>query len=627
MTKDADLQKFLQKYYQSEQKTIELIKEKISKEKKERNFISLTDYYIFQVKEEIKKILDKSYPQINIEENDFNLEEPPLFIKGDFCFNCFLLAKKIKKAPLLLGEQIAQLINANQEKIFISEASDEGPYVNLILNKEIYKNVLIQIFTLKEKYGENNINCGKTVLIDYSSPNIAKPMGLNHLPSTIIGQVLGNIYLQTGASVIRHNYIGDWGTNFGALICAYFHWGDDKKIKANPVVELKNLYVHFFEEAAKDENLLNEARELFNKLENGDSKLLKLWKKFRDLSIKDFKKVYSRLGINFDLYLGESYFLKETEEVIKEAINKGIAKENEENNLVVVDNLDNLPSFLLKKEDGSTLYLTRDLAALKKRFELFNLDLLLYVVGSEQSLHFQQLFSLAKVMGYIDQKNKKAEHIPFGLILIEGKKMATRKGSLVEMNDLLDETVEKAKEIILKKNSGWKEKKINETAEKIGLGAIIYNSLKQSRLQNINFDWNKVLNFEAASAPYLQYSYVRIKSILKKILAKENKIENKNILNNPEEIYFENEIEYEIIKKMMFFPSVILRVQKENSPHFLCTYLEELAQLFNKFYDTISIIKTSDEKLKNSRILLIKAVSQILEKGLGLLNIEVPMEM
>jgi len=412
---------------------------------------------------------------------------------------------------------------------------------------------------------------------------------------------------------------------------AYIHWGDDKKIEENSVVELKNLYVRFFEEAEKDKNLLNEARELFNRLENGDLELLKLWEKFRDLSINDFKKVYKRLGVEFDTYLGESYFLAEVDKIVKEAIQKGIAIENKENNLVIVESLKNLPSFLLKKEDGSTLYLTRDLAALKKRFELFNLNLLLYVVGSEQSLHFQQLFALAEALGYLNQKNKKAEHISFGLILIEGKKMATRKGSLIEMNELLDEAVEKSKKIILAKNPEMTENKINEIAEKIGIGSIIYNSLKQSRLQSINFDWDKVLNFEAASAPYLQYSCVRIKSILKKFLnndsSNQKEINFEIYLKDLENINFENEVELAVIKKMMFFPVVILRAQKENSPHYICTYLEELAQLFNKFYDSVSVIKTIDEKLKNSRILLIKAVLQVLEKGLNLLNIKIPEEM
>jgi arginyl-tRNA synthetase len=335
--------------------------------------------------------------------------------------------------------------------------------------------------------------------------------------------------------------------------------------------------------------------------------------------------------VEFDIYLGESYFLAGVDKIIEEAIQKNIAIENKENNLVVVESLKNLPSFLLKKEDGSTLYLTRDLAALKKRFELFNLNLLLYVVGSEQSLHFQQLFALAEALGYLDQKNKKAEHISFGLILIEGKKMATRRGSLIEMNELLNEAVEKSKEIILVKNPEMTADKINEIAEKIGIGSVIYNSLKQSRLQSINFDWNKVLNFEAASAPYLQYSCVRIKSILKKFLDNqlndEEEINFEKFLKDLENINFENKVELAVIKKMMFFPVVILRAQKENSPHYICTYLEELAQLFNKFYDSVSVIKTIDEKLKNSRILLIKAVLQVLEKGLNLLNIKIPEEM
>ncbi|HOL53849.1 MAG TPA: arginine--tRNA ligase [Candidatus Paceibacterota bacterium] len=617
------LQKFIKKYYQKEEKNIEQIKQRIKKEKEERQLIDRASYHLFQIQKEIKEIIAKNYTDLALEEKDIILEEPPLFIKSELCFGCFSMAKKLKKAPVLISEEVANFINVSGEKQFIAEAKSEGPYVNLNLKPEVYGRALNQIISLGERYGENNLNAGKVILIDYSSPNIAKPIGLNHLPSTIIGQVLGNLYYETGASVIRHNYLGDWGTNFGALLWAYFHWGDDKKIQENPVVELKNLYVRFFEEAAQNETMLNEARELFNQLENGDEKLLKLWKKFRDLSIKDFKKVYKRLGIEFDCYLGESYFLNQTEAVIDEAIQKGIAKANAENQLVVVDSLVGLPSFLLRKEDGSTLYLSRDLAALKVRFELFDLDWLLYVVGSEQSLHFQQLFALAEAMGYLNAK-RKAKHIPFGLILIEGKKMATRKGSLIEMDELIAEAIERAKELIVKKDPQINERDIKKISEQIGLGAVIYNSLKQSRLQNINFDWEKVLNFEAASAPYLQYSCVRIKSILRRIAqSRDLKIDPDQLMN----ITFADKTEFEILKKLMLFPAVIINAQEEDAPHLLCTYLEELAQLFNRFYDNVSVIKTTDENLKNSRVLLIKATLQVLEKGLGLLNIKVPNKM
>lgn len=614
MTNNSEkLFNFLQKYYQKEEKNIELLKTKLNEIHEKQDF---QVYFLSKIQNEIEFVLKDTIPEIK--EDEILLEEPPVYIQGDLCFACFGLAKRLKKSPLLLAEEIVNLINNNEHKKYIEQVRCEGAYINIILKKEIYTEILDQIILLGEKFGESNINKNLRVLIDYSSPNIAKPIGLNHLPSTIIGQVLGNIYEETGAQVIRHNYLGDWGTNFGALLWAYFQWGDDEKIKKEPVQELKNLYVRFFEEASKNEKLIEEARELFNRLEQGDQKLLNLWKKFRDLSVKAFQKVYKRLGINFDIYLGESYFLSEVDNVINEAIEKGIAKQNDQ--LVVVENLDNLPSFLLRKEDGSTLYLSRDLAALKLRFEKFNLNLLLYVVGSEQSLHFQQLFALANAMGYLTE-SKQAEHVPFGLILIEGKKMATRKGSLIEMEDLLNEAVERAEKVVIKKNLKMPSKKARKIAEMIGLAAVIYNSLRSSRLQNIDFDWERVLNFEAASAPYLQYSCVRIKSILKKVEKEGINIKNKG------NILFENPIEYQLIKKLMFFPNVILRAQKENSPHFLCGYLEGLAQLFNKFYDEVPVLKTENENLRAARIDLIKSVLLVLEKGLKLLNISVPEEM
>jgi len=607
----SKLFQFLEKYYQKEEIGIKKLNEKL---KEIREYQDFREYFLFQIQKEIENLLKEKF--LEIEEQDILLEEPPAYVQGELCFACFGLAKKLKKSPLLLAEELMDLINNSQGKNYIDQVKCEGAYINIFLKKEVYSKILEQIIFLGEKFGESDINKNQKVLIDYSSPNIAKPIGLNHLPSTIIGQVLGNIYEQTGAKVIRHNYLGDWGTNFGALLWAYLHWGDDEKIKKEPVQELKNLYVRFFEEASQNEKLIEEARELFNRLEQGDKELLNLWKKFRDLSVKSFKKVYERLGINFDIYLGESYFLKEVESVINEAIEKGIAKQNGQ--LVVVENLKNLPSFLLRKEDGATLYLSRDLAALKVRFEKFDLNLLLYVVGSEQSLHFEQLFALAEAMGYLNN-DKKAQHVPFGLILIEGKKMATRKGSLIEMEDLLNEAVERAEKIILKKNPKISSQKAKKIAEMIGLGAVIYNSLRSSRLQNIDFNWERVLNFEAASAPYLQYSCVRIKSILRKAEPKKEA--------NIDHVLFENPIEYQIIKKLMFFPAVILRAQKENSPHFVCGYLEELAQLFNKFYDEVPVLKTEDENLRLARINLIEAVLLVLEKGLKLLNIKIPEEM
>jgi len=615
------LYNFLHKYYQKEKTRIAGLNKKIKNEQSIRQYINHKDYLLYQIQAEIVNLLKKNFLNFDILEEDIILEEPPLYIQADFCFACFGLGKKIKKPPLLLAEEISEIINKNTTNLSVKQSEAKAAYVNLILKKEIHFNVLKQVLFLNEKYGESDFNKKKIVLIDYSSPNIAKPIGLNHLPSTIIGEVLANIYFETGASVIRHNYLGDWGTNFGALLWAYFHWGNDEKIKKDGVEELKNLYVRFFDKASKNEKLIKEARELFNRLENGDLKLLKIWKKFRDLSVKDFIKTYKRLGIQFDTYLGESYFLEETEELLEEAINKGVAIKKDDN-LVVIESLDELPSFLLRKEDGSTLYLTRDAAALKVRFELFNLELILYVVGSEQSLHFQQLFALAKNLGYLDDR-KRAVHIPFGLILIEGKKMATRKGSLIEMNNLIDEAVRRAKQIILKKSPQLAKTKIDKIAEQVGLGAVIYNSLKQSRLQNINFDWDEVLNFESASAPYLQYSCVRIKSILEKVRADDLR----NLSEENIKIYFKETIEFDLLKKLMIFPVVIWRAQKENSPHFICIYLEELAQLFNRFYDSISVIKTIDDNLRNSRIMLIKAVHQVLEKGMNLLNIKTPSKM
>ena len=582
-------------------KAVEKTQKRIAKDLKSKKFVSLDAYII----EKIKAIA------VNLIKNDIVLMLPPPHIFADLSFSVFEAAKTSAANPKEFAAKIAESIN-NSKNEFIERAETAGPYVNLFLNKnKVYLLAVTQTIKLEEKYGRSGANAGKVAVIDYSGPNIAKPIGVGHLRSTVIGQALANIYEATGYSVVKDNHLGDWGTQFGKLVYAYRRWGDKKKIAENPIKELNELYIKFHEEAEKNPEIEDKAREIFQKMEKGDKKLLRLWTNFRKISIAEFKKVYERLGIKFDTYIGESYFAGETDKIVEECLEKKLAKEDKETGAIVVEDLDGLPSFLLRKKDDSGLYITRDLAALIFRTEVFKPDEIIYVVGDEQSLHFRQLFALARALGYID--GAKVKHIGFGLVLSDGEKMSTRKGTLIELENLIKQSVEKSKEILRQKNKDLGEKEIEEISEIVGLGAVIYNDLRQSRQKNISFDWKRMLDFEGGSAVYLQYTVARINSIIKKL---DNP---RTVLGKP---VFEKESEFALARKMMFFPLIILEAQKHDSPHIIATYMEELAQLFNHFYNEVSIIGTEDAKLRSSRIALIKSVATVIKNGLSLLGVK-----
>ena len=590
-------------------KAVEKIKKRIVKELSFKKAVIFSNYALVKIKKSLGVILETDADKLS-------LNTPPEHIKTDLSLDSFgSVSDYGGNDPKKLAGDWAKKINETKNE-FIESAQALGPYLNINLKKQkIYSLLLKNVSKLKDKFGQNDLNAKKVVVIDYSGPNIAKPIGVGHLRSTIIGQALANIYEATGYSVIRDNHLGDWGTQFGKLVYAYRQWGDKKKIAKNPIKELNELYIKFHEEAEKNLEIEDSAREIFQKMEKGDSELIKLWMKFRSISIAEFKKIYERLGIKFDAYLGESYFAGETDKIVKECLEKKLAKKDEETGAIAVEDLEGLPSFLLRKKDDSGLYITRDLATLIFRVEVFEPDDILYAVGEEQSLHFRQLFALARALGYID--GAKAKHIGFGLVLSGGEKMSTRKGTLIELEELIKQSVEKSKEILRQKNKDLNEKEIEEISEIIGLGAVVYNDLRQSRQKNISFDWKRMLDFESGSAVYLQYTVARINSILKKLDAGE--AEEK--ISKP---VFEKESEFALARKMMFFPQIILEAQKHNSPHLIAVYLEEMAQLFNPFYNEVSIIGTKDAKLRLSRILLIKSVATLIKNGLNLLGVKTP---
>lgn len=544
------------------------------------------------------------------------LEMPPSHINSDYTISSFAAAGLTGGHPEKLSQELTRAIR-QYGAAGTKEVTNLGPYVNIVVDKQKFYHKALNYFSGHGKeYGRSDINAGKVALMDFSSPNVAKPLGVGHMRSTIIGHALTNIYEWTGYRVVRDNHLGDWGTQFGELIYAYQIWGNEAIIEQNPIRELKNLYVKFHQAVQDNPGIKTEARRLFKELENGSETLLVLWKKFRDWSIADFQKVYRRLGIEFDTYIGESYFASRANEVIQECLARGVCRQDGNSPVVLVDSLDGVPAFILRKQDGSSLYITRDLAALKYRLQTFKPDVILYIVGSEQALNFQQLFTLGRKIGYLSPQIQ-VEHISFGLVLSEGEKMSTRRGTVIELEELMAKAKEKAREILMN-NTALGVVETEQIAEIVGVGAIIYHDLRQSRDKNISFDWNRMINLETGSSAYLQYAHVRINSILARVSQK----------ITPRHYYrFENVVEFDLAKKLLFFPQIISRAQITNAPNTICVYLEELAQQFHKFYEAASVIETEDNVLLVSRITLIKTVAAVLANGLYLLGIKIPHRM
>lgn len=551
-----------------------------------------------ECEELVEKIVGKKVP----------LKEPREKIDADLCLPCFSLGKNPEKVAKEITEKIKLLLE-KKRKTFIGDVKAIGGYVNFYVNFDLFANETVkEILKMKEKYGSEKRK-NKTIVIDYSSPNIAKPMSVGHLRSTIIGQALYNIFSFLGYHCIGDNHLGDVGTQFGKLIVAYKLWGDKKKIEKEPIKELLNLYVRFHKEAEKNKKLEDLAKEWSKKLEEGNKEAVKLWKWFVRLSKKEFEKIYKLLGVKFDLQLGESFYLPMLDNVIREALRKGVATISEGAVIIPLEKY-GLPPLVIRRSDGATLYATRDLATIKYRKEKFNFYRCLYVVGSEQKLYFKQLFKAAELMDYI--KEGECVHVDFGLITLPEGKMSTREGRVVFLEDVINKAISLAEKIIEEKNPELKNKK--KVAKIVGIGAIIFNDLKQDRVKNVVFDWNKALSFEGDSCPYVQYACVRAKSILKKY-GKPVKYSKVN---------YETEEEKQLVKKLAEFPLIIKNAANSYKPHLIAQYLIDVATLFNDFYGKHRVIADKKEK---ERIILVKCVEIVIKNGLGLLNIEVPENM
>ncbi len=559
-----------------------------------------------------KKISEAT--EIDLNEIKEFVEVPKNTENGDYAFPCFRLAKILKKSPQAIAEEIKEKINIESpiEKIEIA-----GGYINFYISKtEIIKDT-IDMQENPEKYGKGVFGKGKTIVIDYSSPNIAKPFHIGHLKTTVIGGALYKVYEYLGYNVIGVNYLGDYGTQFGKLIEGYKRWGNEYSLKEDPIGDLADIYVRINQACKEDENILEACRENFKLLENGDEYCIKLWNEFKDLSIKEFQKIYDLLGSKFDSWDGEAFAADKTDEVIDILKNTGKLVESE--GAMVIDLSDkgiNTPCMICKS-NGSTIYATRDLATILYRARTYDFDKCIYVTSYEQNLHFKQIFEVAKLLGLDKKYTDGLEHVPYGFVRLPEGKMSTRLGNFVKVEDLLNETIEEAKKVIEEKNPDLENKE--EVAKKVGVGAVIFNDLSTSRIKDEVFDIKEMLNFQGETGPYIQYTYVRTRSVLEKV----------GNVPKPEEIKIEllqDEYSMQVIKLIYSFGDVLRGVIEKSEPSILARYLIDLSKAYSSFYNENKII-CDDKDLQNARIYLTKITGDVLKQGSSLLGIEMPDKM
>lgn len=564
------------------------------------------------IAEEIEKATN-----INKEKILENIGVPKDTSNGDYAFPCFILAKELKKSPVAIAEEIKEKISQNLENIKeISEVSAVNGFLNFKLNKnQITQEVIDEFDNEKENFGGQKQEKPQNIVIDYSAPNIAKPFHIGHLRSTVIGQALYNIYKYLGYNVTSINHLGDYGTQFGKLIEGYKRWGAEYDIENNPIDELMQIYVRINNLCKEDESVLEECRNNFKKLEDGDPYCVEIWKKFRELSLKEFDKVYDILGVKFDSLNGEAFYSDKMPEVIETLKKAGKLEESE--GAQVVNLGDDMPPCLIIKSNGSTTYATRDLAAIMYRARTYDYDKAIYVTSYEQILHFKQVFATAKYLGLDEKYTNGLVHVPFGMVLLKTGKMSTREGKVIKLEDLLNEAIEKSKEIIDKKNPELENKE--DVAKKVGVGAIIFNDLSNSRIKDEIFDWDIMLNFNGETGPYVQYTTVRAKSVLEKA----------GYIPNVKEVNVEkinDKDSQKIINQLYNFNSILKNVTEKEEPSILARYLVDLAQNFSSFYNNCHII-TEDKEMQDARLYITYMVKTVLEKGLNLLGIQVPEKM
>ncbi|MBU5463932.1 arginine--tRNA ligase [Anaerotignum sp. MSJ-24] len=562
-------------------------------------------------KYEAAKLIAKA-ADMEIDEVLGMIEVPANKEMGDYAFPCFKLAKKFRKAPNLIAADICGKLEGSDS---FTKIECVAAYINFFTDKSSYaKTVIESVNNAGAKYGESSEGEGKTIVIDYSSPNIAKPFHVGHLRSTVIGSALYNIFEKLGYKCVGINHLGDWGTQFGKLIEAYKLWGSKEAVEEKGISELTRIYVKFHEEAEKDDSLNDRARAWFVKMQDGDEEAISLWKWFYDISIKEFERVYEKLGVKFDYYTGESFYNDKMDAVVEELKAKNLLVES--NGAMIVDLEDaKMPPCLILRTDGGTLYATRDITAALYRKKTYDFDKCIYVTAIDQNLHFAQWFKVIEKMGY--DWSKDLVHVPFGLVSLEDGKLSTRKGKVVLMEDLLNEAVKKTTGIIDEKNPDLPNKE--EVAKQVGIGAVIFDDLYNGRIKDIVFSWDRMLNFDGETGPYVQYTHARACSVLKKA-GYDKKAENIDYS------VLADDAAADVCKTIALFNDKIKEAANRYEPSVIARYLVDVAQSFNKFYHD-NIILADDENVKNARLALVDAVRTVIKSGLAILGIDAPEQM
>ena len=565
-----------------------------------------------------KNIIAKAISKvINIDEKELekSIEKPKGTNNGDYAFPCFRLAKELHKAPQIIANEIKENIQVDEKEIVKIEVI--GGYLNFFINKETLVKEVLNEMALNNEYGKSTIGKGKNIVIDYSAPNIAKPFHIGHLRSTVIGAALYKIYKYLGYNVTGINHLGDYGTQFGKLIEGYKLWGNEYNIEENPIDELTKIYIRINQECKEDEQVLENCRNNFKKLEDGDKYCVEIWQKFRELSLKEFQKVYDLLGSKFDSWNGEAFYSDKMPEVIDILNKSGKLVKSEGAKIIDLEDKGINTPCIIEKSNGSSTYATRDLAAILYRARTYDFDKALYVTSYEQVLHFKQVFEVAKLLGLDEKYTNGLEHVAFGMVLLPTGKMSTREGTSIKLSELLNEAILRARDIIEQKNSELENK--DEVAKKVGVGAVIFNDLSNGRVKDEIFDWDTILNFQGETGPYIQYTYVRTKSVIEKAEGVPDISEV-----NPE--LLQDEYSIKLSKLIYDFEDILVQVTDKNEPSVLSRYLIDVAKAYSNFYNENKIIN-DDNALQNARVYLTYSVGKILEIGTTLLGIEMPDKM
>ncbi len=567
-------------------------------------------------KKELAKIISDA-TNSNEKEIEGYIEIPPDDTMGDYAFPCFKLAKELKKAPAIIASELKEKINENIEQSVIEKVEVAGGYLNFYIRKDILIKVTIEeVNNEKEEYGKSDIGNGKNIVIDYSHPNIAKPFHIGHLRSTVIGQALYNLYEYLGYNVKGLNYLGDYGTQFGKMIEGYKLWGKEYNIEENPIEELTKIYIRINELCKQDENVLESCRNNFKLLEDGDPYCMDLWKRFRKLSLKEFQRIYNLLGGRFDSWEGEAAIAPKVPEVLDILEKTGKLVKSEGAKIIDLEEK-KMPPCIIEKTNGSSTYASRDLAAILHRARTYNFDKAIYVTSYEQNLHFKQVFEVAKLLGIDEKYTNGLTHVPFGMVLLKTGKMSTREGNIIKLEDLLNESIQRAKEIIKEKHTDLANE--DEIATKVGIGAIIFNDLSNSRIKDEIFDWDIILNFNGETGPYVQYTYVRTNSILASI----NALPTVDKINIEQ---MESKEALKIVKLIYNFQEILMEATEKNEPSILSRYLINLAKAYSSFYNEYKIMSDNLEE-KDARFYLTYMTSIVLKKGMNLLGIDMPDKM